>query len=281
MRTATDYLREAFRSEDVGAGHVGTLISALTRLVHLTRALGGTVADHDEHFKPLWRLLRSWRLAVPAEFRRPVEVRLALALASYFWVCGPARLCWLVLLGFHCLLRPGEASGLSHDDVVIFDNSQVARYPDCYGVVRIAKAKTARNPSHSPVQFVLIEDGVLAASLRHHFRRACNGTVLWPHGDVTLRRHWRRGLTALGIEDDLVAPSGLRGGGATDYFLRHRNVPSLRRRGRWSNERTLERYVQEAVYALTENAVSVNALSRVSALAGLLPDLIQPPELNQ
>lgn len=56
---------------------------------------------------------------------------------------------------------------------------------------------------------------------------------------------------------------------------------SLRRRSQLSNERALERYIQEAVYALTENVVAPNALSRVVALTSLLPDLLGAPELNE
>lgn len=118
------------------------------------RALGGQVAEQDAQFKPLWKLLRSWRLAVPAEFRQPVEHRVALAPASYLRVCGPSRLCCLVLLGLHCLLRPGEVSQLGVDDVVIVERAPVARYPDCFGVVPMQKGKTARNPSHAQVRLV-------------------------------------------------------------------------------------------------------------------------------
>lgn len=81
------------------------------------------------------------------------------------------------------------------------------------------------------------------ASLQKHFSAACGGGVLWPFGVAALRRHWRRRLSAIGVDEDLVPPAELRRGGATDYFLRHRVVPSLRRQGCWSNERTLLAHV--------------------------------------
>ena len=40
----------------------------------------------------------------------------------------------------------------------------------------------------------------------------------------------------------------LRGGGACDHYLRLGNVSLLRRRGRWTSDRTLERYLQEGLY---------------------------------
>ena len=36
---------------------------------------------------------------------------------------------------------------------------------------------------------------------------------------------------------------GHRGSGATDHWLHYRDLPQLRRRGRWTSDRTLERYI--------------------------------------
>ena len=52
-----------------------------------------------------------------------------------------------------------------------------------------------------------------------------------------------------------VTVAGFRGSGAIGFSLRLRNLPGLRRRGRWSTERTLERYVQEGVYYLQAASV--------------------------
>ena len=54
-------------------------------------------------------------------------------------------------------------------------------------------------------------------------------------------------LRKLGCDPHSVTLAGFRGGGATDHWL---NLPALRRHGRRSNEKTLERYVQEGVYFL-------------------------------
>ena len=43
---------------------------------------------------------------------------------------------------------------------------------------------------------------------------------------------------------------GLRGGGATEHLLKRHNVPLLRRRGRWTQLNTLDRYLQEGLSAL-------------------------------
>ena len=44
---------------------------------------------------------------------------------------------------------------------------------------------------------------------------------------------------------------------------------ALMRRGRWSNPRTLERYVQEGVYSVGSTQLTTEAQARLNCLAGL------------
>ena len=64
-----------------------------------------------------------------------------------------------------------------------------------------------------------------------------------------------------------------RGGGATDYFLRCRDVPALRRWERWSSEKTFERYVQEGVYYLESLSLPTRAANLVAELSDLAPQV--------
>ena len=59
-------------------------------------------------------------------------------------------------------------------------------------------------------------------------------------------------VKGLGLAPLHLTPGGLRGGGATDHWLRRRDVQALRRRGRWTNIKTLERYVQEGASQLQQ-----------------------------
>ncbi len=72
------------------------------------------------------------------------------------------------------------------------------------------------------------------------------------------------------MREDLVVPSGLRGGGTTHLLLQGWDIPALRRRGRWSSERTLERYLHEGVVALAQQlpALSASVLDELASLAG-------------
>ena len=98
-----------------------------------------------------------------------------------------------------------------------------------------------------------------------------------------LRDWWRGALGSLGISGFMW--HGLRGGGATDHWLRNQNLPALRRRGRWANEKTVERYVQEAVFVTCAAVISPQVrqtLRRLSELAGSIfsdwPALCLPVE---
>ena len=67
--------------------------------------------------------------------------------------------------------------------------------------------------------------------------------------------------------------AGLRGGGATDHYLAHLDVPGLRRRGRWHQISTVDRYIQEAV-AFMDSAISDADRERINELAALAVDII-------
>ena len=86
---------------------------------------------------------------------------------------------------------------------------------------------------------------------------------------------------------------GLRGGGATDHWLQCRDLPPLRRRGRWTSARNLERNIQEGTFLLHQNHLSKVVADRLSALVELAPRFfaeqdyegahhqpLQPPRCN-
>jgi len=242
------YLRAQFSSVRLSAGEVGNLVSGLRRIILLAQSLGADIPDPAAALRPLWRLHRSWVLSVPSEFRLPIDFRLTLALALQAWTSGSWPGAVLILLGFHCLLRPGEMVTLSWDCLRMWSPAEQARYADTYGLVRVVKPKTRRMVGHSPVQHVLIEDAGLASLLAWvlaHVPPPWRGARIWRGPDYRFATHFAGWCRALGLGDAGVTPAGLRGGGATDYWISCRNVPAVRRRGRWTSERTLERYLQE------------------------------------
>lgn len=99
------------------------------------------------------------------------------------------------------------------------------------------------------MQAVVLEDIVLARLVTKGMPDILReDEALQPFGKQTLLLEWKHALRMIGLGDSGLLPAGLRGGGATEWQLRHMNVPQLRQRHRWSSERTLERYLQKALY---------------------------------
>jgi hypothetical protein len=245
----TRYLRHLFANSRGSASEVGHLVSGLRRLIIVARSLGSTLPDHAPYFRSPWRLHRSWQLAVPSEFRSPVPFTLCLAMALETWIIGEWDVALVVLLAFHLLLRPAEALGLRWRDIHLWSELEARRYGCTFGLVAIRQPKTRRMVGHAPHQHVLIEDAGLADLLT--WILSCVplhkqwGKVYQGRSMATFSTSFKRAAASLGAGELHVTPAGLRGGGATDHFLTNRDVDGLRRRGRWTNAKTLERYVQE------------------------------------
>ena len=96
---------------------------------------------------------------------------------------------------------------------------------------------------------------------------------LWTESAEAHLRWWPRGVAALGLtprDDDVgIVPAGRRGGGATERLMRYRDAASLRRRGRWTQLSTLDRYLHEGVRLQQEVARS-DKVRRLAPLAAFL-----------
>ena len=100
------YLRSVGQDRHLSAYAANTFAAALRRYVLLASSVGFPCVDYRSIMRPMWRVVRSWNLAVPPEFRQPVPGVIALALAAWAWGSGHLRFMVTVLLGHHCLLRP-------------------------------------------------------------------------------------------------------------------------------------------------------------------------------
>jgi hypothetical protein len=132
--------------------------------------------------------------------------------------------------------------------VRLWDSVEAARFVTTQGLVRIQHPKTRRMQGHARVQHVLLEDPGLAALLHWIIQRIpadSRDRPIWRGAQYTFATFFTRACRGLGLHALALTPAGLRGGGATDYWIRTRDVPGVRRRGRWTVERTLERYLQE------------------------------------
>ena len=100
---------------------------------------------------------------------------------------------------------------------------------------------------------------------------------LWPGPTYTFRRWWDAAVSAIGCAQLGITPGGLRSGGATHRWLLYRDLPGLRRRGRWQHEKTVEIYLQECMFTLQSQKLGAAASRRLASLAALTPALLQPP----
>lgn len=282
---AVNYLRSTFNSGDLTVYGANTFAAALRRYLLLASSCGYFIPDVRAIMRPIWRVVRSCNLALPPEFRAPVPARVALALAAWGWTTGRVRFAIMTLLAHHCLLRPEEARSTLLGDIILFLDPDGPRCPGVFGLVGVRKPKTRRNPAHALEQHVLIEDPCLATGLRLLLDRvppAARSQPLWLGTPAQHLTCWHKGLAALGIADSALVPAGLRGGGATEHYLQNRDVFELRRRGRWTQLATLDRYLQEGVLLLSSRTQTSSTVNELAALMGplLISDASPPPPLH-
>ena len=192
---------------------------------------------------------RRWSLAIPAEFRTPVPHEIALSVASSALLHNVPELSHLTFLSIHCLLRPADARQLRWCDVKILDGSLSTRCEKVYGIVDIRELTTRRMVGDAQQQVLLECHGICqlvntmkSSILDHRF-----ATAIWKLTAAQHFAYFQRQLRNLGVSHQHYT-HGLRGGGATRHWLQCLDLPQLRRRGRWTSGRTLERYIQEGKF---------------------------------
>ena len=123
------------------------------------------------------------------------------------------------------------------------------RKPHVFGIPGARAPKTRRQQVHAKVQRVLVECPGLAQLLKALQLRCqvSGGVSLHSCSGAQHAAYFQAVLRCPGLVNSPFTFAGFRGGGATDCFLRCRDVLTLRRRERLSSEKTLERYVQEGV----------------------------------
>ena len=208
-----------------------------------------------------------------------MPVTLVGALAVWAQTSGHLRFAVIMLVSFPCLLRPMEGRALAFDDLHIFDSDLILRYPGIDCICGIPLPKTRRMQSHASVQHVLIDDAALANYLRwvlEGIPARARSQRIWTRPLADFTELWHEALRQLRAFGPWTL-AGLRGGGATDHYLRHRNVGELRRRGRWTQTATLDRYLQEGVLLLSELQQFDNRLLALSSLAGAIFALLSSP----
>ena len=281
VTAAAEYLYAQYREMKLSSSSAGTFCSAVRRFLHLAESAGFELhCDIKSAMRPLWRVQKSWETLVPPEFRSPVSVQGALALTVAAITRGWYKTAVLILISFHCLLRPDEARSLRYCDVNFIEPELQTRYKDVYAILRVTKPKTRRIHSAATVQHVVIQDRALAVFLKRAWSKIPDhrqGELIWTNTASIHGYRFRQLAKDISSHAGWTL-AGLRGGGATDFYLRTMDVVSLRRRGRWAQLATVDRYVQEAAACLQDDNVSPADRAKISELARIGAKLLEEYE---
>lgn len=229
-----------------------------------------------------WENLRVWEEQRSTTLRPPLPTVIWCAMIGLARGHGlmshepEKRAEWMALavlleLGFLCMLRPGELLKLRCADFALpgsftLNHSKAA--------VRIISPKNRRQ--FGDQQFVHLSHPNTIAWLR------ClpideSDRLIWPSKPRRFGLLFKQLLRELKVHDRGFVPASLRPGGATMFFGNGIPVPSLRFMGRWTVEKSLEHYLQQATATQILNKLSEKAKSRLLKLGRLCLRLAPSP----
>eukprot|EP00438_Fugacium_kawagutii_P028453 Skav206777 [mRNA] locus=scaffold1075:46207:47355:+ [translate_table: standard] len=203
--------------------------------------------------KTTWNTLRSWEEMNPSGFRAPMPLPLLAA-----FLCQARRFAvrssedheqhlWYVLaalvsVAFFGMLRPGELFGLTPEDVSLPHSMSLAA---SFAVIRLKRPKNARQMGTQQFCELRHPDAInWLAWVMHSMPE--KGARLWPSSPNKFRVMFKQVCRRLMIASVKLSPASLRAGGATWMLDEGVEVSRIRFQGRWSNQRSLEHYLQVA-----------------------------------
>eukprot|EP00971_Amphidinium_carterae_P222966 4424332-Amphidinium_carterae.1 len=119
------------------------------------------------------------------------------------------------------------------------------------GITAAKSPKTRRKKAHARLQHVILDDEGFVQWVEHVWSVVFAYSVhMWDRKPEEFWTMWHRsgrcGIEAFWPSEFHTGPgnksSGLTGGGATEHYLHYRDLQGLRRRGRWTQLTTIDRY---------------------------------------
>ncbi len=253
------------RHEKLGMSGLSMVKHALLCCQHMMPHLKSKLAAAWANVK-VWEEKRSTRLRAPV----PVPIWLMLVGLARAHACDAEqsvdRLEWMIVallieLGMLCLLRPGELFRLCPGDFALPGSFSLSQDR---AAIRIISPKNRRQFGDS--QFVTLLNPSCIAWIRDSLKVAPCDQPLWGKKAARFSRLFKQLTRELGVEDCRFTPASLRPGGATMFFGQGVPINMLRFLGRWTVERSLEHYIQEAMATQILNKLSDKAISRLKKL---------------
>ena len=218
-----------------------------------------------------WDALKSWQLKQPLKSRVPMPEILMRAFFIFSLVeamvagkdldtLSSFSFALMIRIGFHCLLRPAELLKLTAGDIRL----PASAYEPRRAVIRLKDPKN--RSSLGRFQFVMVEDESLVAWLEWYLAGVSESTKLWPGTPAKFSKRFRHTLSRLGLHRFPLTPGCLRPGGATRAFLDGMSISSLKYRGRWRQESSLEVYIQESMCHLLSTEMTQDEYECIHSL---------------
>ena len=226
-----------------------------------------------------WDTLSAWQSLEPGESHAPLPPDLCSAIAVVALAWGWVDFAVVLLLGFHCALRPGEMVALRRRCLVLPSDMLT---PLDLGFVVLEEPKTRKRSARR--QHVKIAGPRLLSFLDACTAGLSAESPIWgPDGDQAqrsrrFRLQWNAILAALRVDSSDATgfvPASVRAGGITWLYQQTHDLQLIRWVGRWDAERTMAHYLQELPAALAVARLPVRVRFRIGQLAKMLPAAIQ------
>ena len=258
--------------------HRSVVKHALLGCQHLVPAL-------RRHLHSAWENMRVWEEQISTKLRPPIPIPLWCLMVGLARAHGWAthnlelRRTWFVFsvlleLGVLCLLRPGELCRLRHSDFAMPGDLSVGRSNTA---VRIISPKNRRQFGEQ--QFVTMVHPNVVLWLRMILIGGSDD-LLWAGKPARFSKFFKQLVGELGIDGFKFTPRSLRPGGATMFFTMGIPIASLRFLGRWTVERSLEHYIQQATATQILNRLSDKVVDRLLKLSPWCLEMIAHPEFR-
>lgn len=229
-----------------------------------------------------WENLRVWEEKRKAKLRPPVPVPIWVFMTGlargHAAVAGSQkrqqewRLVALMLeLGLLCLLRPGELLRLRGADFALPGDFSLSQ---SHAAIRIVSPKNRRQ--FGDEQFVALQNPNTIAWLRDAGVMG-KDEPLWSSTASRFAKLFKQLTIELGVDDCNFTPASLRPGGATMLYGRGMNISQLRFAGRWTAEKSLEHYIQQAMATQILNKLEPHVVGRLPKLAPWCLRLVMHP----